>query len=205
MAAIIFDFDGTIADSFDYVAEFLAKEAGHDLDKQQLEALRGQSMPAMARQLGFRWWRLPRLFLRGRHNMNKVISQLQPIKGMPEVIKHLHAEGHELFIVTSNTVKNVHKFLHRRDLQTYFVEVYGGISLFGKAPALRHLLREHYFDIENAIYIGDETRDIEAAQFLNLRVVAVSWGFAKLKNLKSKQPNAIVDSPAELLSFLENI
>lgn len=205
MAAIIFDFDGTIADSFDYVADFLTKEAGLTLDKQQRQALRGLSMAAMARQLGFHWWRMPRLFLRGRHSMNKVIKQLQPVKGMPDVINALHAEGHELFIVTSNTVKNVHKFLHRRELQTYFVEVYGGISLFGKAPALRRLLREHYFHLDNAIYIGDELRDIEAAKFLKLRVVAVSWGFARRSDLESRRPDAIVESPDELLSFLENV
>lgn len=205
MAAIIFDFDGTIADSFDYVADFLAKEAGVTLDKSQRQELRGLSMQAIARRLGFGWWRLPRLFLRGRHNMNKVIKQLQPIKGMPEIIKHLNSEGHELFIVTSNTVKNVHKFLYRRDLQTYFVEVYGGISLFGKAPALRRLLREHYFHIEDAIYIGDELRDIQAAQFLGMRVVSVSWGFARQTDLQSKKPTAMVHTPAQLLTYLENI
>ena len=44
--------------------------------------------------------------------MNQAMGQVKPFDGMPEVIRKLHAEGHELFIVTNNTVPNIHKFLH---------------------------------------------------------------------------------------------
>jgi phosphoglycolate phosphatase len=206
MAAIIFDFDGTIADSFDYVADFLASSAGKPkLTDDQKQALRGLSMLAMARQLGFKWWRLPSLFFKGRNRMGLAIKYLKPFKGLPELLNKLHLEGHELFILSTNSLHNVHRFLHQHDLHQYFLEVYGGVGLFSKAPALKKLLSEQKIELKNAIYVGDELRDVEAAQSIDLRIVAVTWGFASMANLKDKKPTALADNPTQLLGILEEI
>jgi len=206
MAAIIFDLDGTIADSFDYVTDFLLAAAklppmAH-ADKQEL---RGLSMAAIARGFGIPWWRLPRLFYSGRRHMRHWMHNVQPFPGMPEVIAKAHAEGHELFVVSSNSVKNVRKFLHERQLQSYFLEMYGGIGLLSKSPTLRSLLREHNLTLKDSVYIGDELRDIEAAQALGMRVIAVSWGFARHQDLAAARPTALVQTPAELLQLIEEL
>lgn len=205
MAAIIFDFDGTIADSFDFIANFLAEEAGQSLSQTQLQALRGRSMAAIGRQLGLSWWRLLRSFFRGRRHMAAVINQIEPFEGITEVIKKLHAEGHELFVLSSNKVGNVREFLHHHQLHTYFLEVYGGAGLFSKAPALRKLLKEHQLERADSIYIGDELRDVQAAQSIDLLVIAVTWGFARSSALKALQPTAVANEPADLVRILEEL
>ncbi len=206
MAAIIFDFDGTIADSRDYFVDFIAKEAGKSpLTTAELHTLHGLPLTAIARRLGHPWWRLPRLYYKGRSRMYPVINHFDVFAGMPRVIKKLHAEGHELFILSSNSVRNMHKFLHHRLLHPYFLEIYGGVALFGKASALRRLLNEHQLEMSNAVYVGDELRDVEAARSIGLRAVAVTWGFAQGSNLKASAPMAVADTPAELMQILEEL
>lgn len=206
MAAIIFDFDGTIADSFDYIVDFLASEAGRPaLTAAQKQTLRGHSMAAIGRQFGLSWWQLIRLFFKGRRQMHRVIGKVKPFDGMPEVIRKLHAEGHELFILSHNTVNNIHTFLHHYKLHTYFLEVYGGVRLFGKSAVLRRLLKEQSIEKENALYIGDELRDVQAAQSIKLRVIAVTWGFARPADLEARAPTALANEPTDLIRILEEL
>lgn len=205
MAAIIFDLDGTIADSFEFVADFLAEKGdGQHLDSREKSELHGLSMFGMARRMGHPWWRLLRLLFEGRKQMGKVINEVPVFNGMPEVIRKLHAEGHELFIVSSNTSNNVRNFLHHHELHTYFLEVYGGAS-FHKTGALKRLLKEQNLEVDTAIYVGDEVRDIKAAHAANMRIVAVSWGFASPNDLRNQRPTAIVNSPRELIAYLEEL
>lgn len=206
MAAIIFDLDGTIADSFEYVAEFMAEEAGlAPLSEEQKQRLRNLSMAEMSRRLGYRWWQGLWLLIKGRRRMRHSIKQWHPIDGMPEAIRKLHGEGHELFILSTNSLRNVRGFLHNHDLHTYFLEIYGGVGLFGKAPALRRLLEEQHIAREDAVYVGDELRDVQAASSIGLRVVAVSWGFANRSRLQAAAPLALADTPEELLRILEEV
>jgi phosphoglycolate phosphatase len=206
MAAIILDFDGTIADSFDYIVDLLAGAAGHgSLTADEKRKFRGRSMAAIGRQFGLSWWRLIRLFFKGRRRMAAAIDHIEPFAGMPAVIRKLHAEGHELFVLSSNNVRNIHKFLHHHQLHTYFLEVYGGAGLFGKAPALRKLLKEQNLEKDNAVYVGDEIRDVQAAQSIELRIIAVTWGFARPADLKALRPTALAATPDELLDVLADI
>jgi phosphoglycolate phosphatase len=206
MAAIIFDFDGTIVDSRDYFIEFIAKEANRfPLNKEEEMMLHGLPLMAVARILGFPWWRLPGLYLKGRNKMDRVIIKMKPFAGMSEVIKKLHAEGHELFIVSSNSVRNIRVFLKHHHLQEYFVEIYGGVEIFGKATMFHKLLRDNNLKIDQTISVGDETRDMEAAHSIGMRAVGVTWGFARETDLAGMKPIAIAQQPKQLLSFLEEI
>ena len=160
------------------------------------------SMIEMARHLGHHSWRLPGLFYKGRKAMNHSIGHIAPFNGMVAVIEELHAENHELYIVTSNNVHNVHMFLHNHQLQSYFLDIYSGASVFGKSVALRRLLKAHHLERQNSIYVGDELRDVKAARSVKLRVVAVTWGFARLRDLQAASPTALVNTPTELLKQL---
>jgi phosphoglycolate phosphatase len=206
MAAIIFDMDGTIADSFDYVADFLAKEAGlPPLSDEQKQSLRGLSVNGMVERMGFHWWHAPLLFFKGRHQMRHAMRHLKAFKGMPNTIRKLHAEGHELFILSTNSLNNIHHFLHDQKIHTYFLEIYGGVGIFNKAPALRQLLREQNIEVAQAVYVGDERRDVEAAQAIGLRAIAVSWGFAYRGGLKKLKPTGLADTPDQLMKILEEL
>ena len=198
--------DGTIADSFDYVSEILSSGSGKPpLTTDQKQALRGMSMAGMAKRLGYHWWDAPRLFYKGRHRMKQAIKHIDAFAGMTELVQKLHAEGHELFVLSTNSPTNINNFLKNKKINDYFLEVYGGVGVFSKASALKQLLKEQNLDIKQAVYVGDEVRDVEAAQSIGLRAIAVTWGFARRDSLVKLGPAALADTPAQLTSILEEL
>lgn len=207
MSAIIFDFDGTISDSFDFVVNLVATAANQPPPTtEERIKYRGMSMIAIGRGYGHSWLKLLRLFVKGRRQMALEIRKtIHPYKDMPELIKKLNKEGHQLYILTSNTVYNVRLFLKHHDLMTYFLQTYGSINVFGKAPALRRLLKSNHIDTKDAVYVGDELRDVQAASSLNLRVVAVTWGFTSSEALIEARPTAVAHNPKELIKILEEM
>jgi phosphoglycolate phosphatase len=204
MADIIFDFDGTIANTFDYAVDFLSREGGVELTADQKAALHGLSMARIARKMGLPWHRLPKLFFKGRHEMSPAMKNVEPFKDMDVVIKELRSGRHRLFILSTNTTRNINKFLRHHGLEKYFVHVYGGVGMFGKAPALRRLLLEQHIEARNAIYVGDETRDVMAAKSLGVHVIAVAWGFAREVDLKADGEDGLARKPRDLLRLLQS-
>ena len=55
------------------------------------------------------------------------------------------------------------------------------------------------------VVIGDSTMDIETARRADMRAVAVSWGYHDRAVLVAALPDALSDSPEELLSLLEKV
>ena len=203
---IIFDFDGTIADSFDSVVKIFERLTGNkQMTTQDIDELRKFPLREVAKKLGVSVWKAPFLLYRGRYLMTAQIKHLHSFPELPKVIDKLHEEGHELFVLTSNSTRNVKKFLKYHHLYNKFVEVRGGVGLFGKAKAITRLLKRNSLDIKDCIYIGDETRDIESAKEIGMRVISVSWGFADRQSLQNHNPTAIADIPEDIIRILEEM
>ncbi len=204
MKTIIFDFDGTIANSFDFVLDFLVLKAKRKplVELATRNVYRNISMLAIARNLDIPWYRMPLVFLNGRKEMARALATVQPVGGMLSVIKKLHSDGYTLFIVSTNSKATINSFLDRHDISDHFSGVMGGVGLFGKAPALKRLVRAHKIDARNCIYVGDETRDVEASTSVGMESIAVTWGFASEDFLAHVKPTAIVHSAPELLKAL---
>lgn len=199
MATYIFDFDGTIVDSFDYVLGFLSKEAGRDKPVgKEAEAFRNRSMKDMALTLGIPFWRLPLLYFKGRRVMRAHMDNLRPFVGMTELIETLSDSGHQLYIVSSNSGRNIRRFLIKRSLSQHFYAVKGGAGLFGKDNIIRGLFRR-YKITGDVFYIGDETTDIRAARAANVKSIAVTWGFASREELADKEPDYLAMTPDDIL------
>lgn len=207
MAAVIFDFDGTIGDSFGLIVDIfhhITKREERLTDKQMTE-LRGYPLAVIAKRLKVPWYRIPWLLARGRLLMGKRMHEVPLFPGMGKTIEQLHAEGHDLFIVSSNSGRNVRKFLKQHHLYKYFTEVKGNAGLFGKSHAISKLCRSNSVRISDAVYIGDETRDVIATKAIGMRIIAVGWGFADDDFLKKLHPTAFADKPHDIVTILEEL
>jgi phosphoglycolate phosphatase-like HAD superfamily hydrolase len=207
MAAIIFDFDGTIADSFEVIVDIFEHitKRREKLTEEQMTELRGFPLQVVAERLKVQWWRIPFLLVRGRRMMARRMHEIPVFEGMPRVIEELHAEGHELFIVSSNSGRNVRKFLKQHHLYKYFVEVRGNAGLVGKSRAIKRAVKANGLQIADCVYIGDETRDVVASKIIGMRVIAVTWGFANKDFLESLHPTAMAHERQDIVRILEEL
>jgi phosphoglycolate phosphatase-like HAD superfamily hydrolase len=202
--AVIFDFDGTIADSFEYVVAFLQTEARDQtiFSSEQKAGLRKMSMKRLALRLGVPVWRLPLLYFRGRRVMREHMEDVRPFPGMEAVIKKLHADGYRLFIVSSNSTKNIRHFLRRHELAGYFTAVRGGAGVAGKSSLIQQLRLRHRLHKGATWYVGDETADVVAAARAGIRCLAVGWGFADPDKLRQLGPEAFAQRVEDVPNIL---
>jgi len=205
MSAIIFDFDGTIVDSFETIIQIFYELTGrHDsLPPDEIERLRGMTLLAAAEELRVQRWRMPFLLMQGRRRMTKRMKEIKLHEDMTETIQKLHAEGHQLFIVSSNSRKNIVEYLEHHNLTVEFVEIYGNAGLLDKAHILKKVLKRNKLDANDAWYIGDEVRDIVGAHHAGVKIMAVTWGFNTAEILNKHNPNQLITTPTEIIRFLE--
>jgi phosphoglycolate phosphatase len=200
MKTLIFDFDGTIGDSFELVLDIAHELLGIDrFDEKEIARLRGMPPAKIIRELHIPFTRLPRLILKGRQKMHERIGEVHPFRGMPEVLHALHTAGHHLLVMSSNSERNVRIFLRTNNLESYFDGVYGGAAVFNKASALRKVMRRNRLAAVDCYYVGDEVRDIVAAAKVGIEPVAVAWGYQTAEALKQYHPFALAKVPADLL------
>lgn len=149
----------------------------------------------------------------------QILAEIAERKGIPplsreflrnsksEVIaKSLRLNPLEIFFYFStNSQSLIVEQLRANKALAFFDEIRGSVHIFGKTKALRRLVRQSRLDPRKSFYIGDESRDVEAAKSVNLNSIAVTWGYHSKELLLSCEPNFCADSLAELHQILSQI
>jgi phosphoglycolate phosphatase len=201
MCVIFFDFDGTISDShaaaMDTYNLISAKFGYTPVADHDLEGLKSVTSREVLKKLGISPFKLPFILREARVKFQDRIHSLKPFVGIVTALEQLKDLGFQLGILTSNSKKNVVKFLDKNNLNIFNV-VYCGASIFGKSKVIKKALKAGKFTPQNVIYVGDETRDIEAAHAAGIKVISVCWGFNTKAVLSSQNPDFMIEKPSQL-------
>lgn len=205
--AVLFDFDGTLANSLELgyeVMELLCQRHGYDcLPKEQYRILGTRQA---IKEMGIPLWRLPRLMREGRRLMSSRICEVSPVKGIVEAIRALSDLNVSLGIVTSNSGNNVQTWLAHYDIDKYFEIILGGGGLLRKERCIRKVMGRHTIKPHELLYVGDESRDVKACHRLKIHCVAVTWGLDLEGKLRLDNPESLIGLPSELLPLVrENL
>jgi phosphoglycolate phosphatase len=202
---VIFDFDGTLADSGDWflsIADQLAARFRfRTVNAEEVEMLRGRTSREVVRYLGIPRWKLPAI---GRYVHALLAQQTDRIAlfaGVAALIGRLADSGMRIALVTSNDEGNA-KAILGPELVARIDWFECGTSLFGKAPRYRRVLRRAEVEPSEAIAIGDETRDVVAARKVGLTAGAVLWGYANRAALEQVGPDIWFESPEHVAQAL---
>ena len=200
---ILFDFDGTIADTISAGLEIINSHA----EKYGYKRLDGDinthfSALQLVKMAEVKLWKLPYLIYQLKKKLSEKSDELKVLPEAPELIKKLSNEGYELGILTSNSLKTVKSFLKKYELDSFFSFLRTDVSLFGKKKALAKAKKVINKKI---VYIGDELRDIEACKKNDIPIVSIPWGLNSFESLEEHNPGLVAKTADEVYNLLINL
>ncbi|HRI05962.1 MAG TPA: HAD-IA family hydrolase [Candidatus Dojkabacteria bacterium] len=218
---IIFDFDGTLNDSRDYTIQTFFeitknkvgdkfKDLRDKSPKEILEEFKGATIGDIKRRFKLSLFSIIRTISKVQEEQYKfvsnndkdtVLSELPYYEGTIELVRELNDSGRQVYLLSSNKKKVLDRMLALADIENYFKEVVGGTKILGKYTKIRSLMKKYKMKSDETVYIGDETRDIEAAKKAGIDMVSVSWGYSGEKLLQRYAPTYIANN----LEALQNI
>lgn len=179
---VIFDFDGTLADSAAWLTARLNGVAERyrfpKPSPEEVEEMRGLNSREIVRRLGLPVWKLP---LIARHVRQLAIddpSGIALFPGIETMLRDLDTRGAQLAVVSSNAEETIRRTMGA-SLAAAIDHFECGASVFGKARRLQRVLKASRVAAGDTIFIGDETRDVEAAHQAGVAAAGVLWGYAK--------------------------
>lgn len=202
---LIFDFDGTLVDSFPIVIEKFNHLADvfnfRKVNIQEINFLKDFTSKEFIEYLRIPFEELPEIILQIREDIWSEILTLPPFLNIPETIEKLYKLKIHLGILTSNSMKNVIDWLEHHHLRHFFDFIHTEPSYLDKGLALKEILERDKISKSKAFYVGDETRDIDAAIACDISAIAVTWGFSSAQILARQNPNYIITKPDDLFNL----
>lgn len=216
-ALILFDFDGTLADT----APDLAAAANRQRTRRGLAPLpyeilrpvasqgaRGMLRVALAMEPDHEEFEATReQFLKDYAAGSTVHSRLFP--GIAELLKSIAARGHAWGIVTNKVTHLTLPIVEFLGLTRESAVLVCGDTAARAKPhpdPLLHAAREAGFDPRQCVYVGDDLRDVQAAHAAGMPAVAAAYGYlGGDKDVTLWEADAKAYTPDELWKAIEGV
>lgn len=193
----LFDFDGTLADSFPWFATVINDTADRygfrRVAPEEVDGLRGKSSREMMQILGVSAWKLPFIARYIRKRKAQDLDGIPLFAEAPAALRRLHEAGVTLAIVSSNSEANI-RAMFGPETAALISHYECGSSLHGKARRFRKVLRRGGVAAQDAIAVGDELRDIDAAREAGIAFGAVTWGYTHGAAMIAAKPDHAFDT-----------
>jgi phosphoglycolate phosphatase len=201
---VVFDFDGTLADSM-ALSVGIFKRIGPGLGLRpfdDVEAARRMPTRKVLKAVGVTFWKLPKVVRAFQAAVAEHAHEIRLHPGIADALAALHARPDvRLGILSSNREDNIRTCLAANAVEHLFAFVVGHPQLFGKARALRRIRRREKVERGQMVYVGDETRDMEAARRAGVGAAAVTWGYHTPELLGLANPTVLLHEPHELVKL----
>ncbi|MDC8015328.1 HAD hydrolase-like protein [Tahibacter soli] len=197
---VVFDFDGTLADSLGWFRRILpdveATFGLRPLDPAQFDAHRSMPARALIAKMGVRWWQLPGIARYARRRMSAEAATIALFDGVPAMLSRLRDAGVRLAVVTTNSEANVLRILG--DAAACIDHFGCGAAMFGKKRHTRAAMRATGVAPARTLCVGDELRDADAARAVGADFVPVGWGYTLPSAFEAAGHAAPLDTPARI-------
>lgn len=208
-SAVLFDLDGTVADTLETIAAVLNEglavigEPTHAVAAVKDMVGEGVSVLCAKALAGDRQHRLPELLREVREAYRRdPMRHCRLYPGVRTLLDDLRAQGARLAILSNKPHELTVATVAGLGIALHFEQVLGHREEFPHKPdptSARWLLAQLGVRPEQTLYVGDTAIDVATARQAALTSVAVTWGFRSRAELIACAPDHLVDHPAEVL------
>lgn len=196
MKAIIFDFDGVIHDTFAFHKGKIETFAGVTLSDDEFRDIHNGNFFAHKNDKvkDVDW-------LAYRDYIYDEQSKLKLGDEMRQVLVVL-CKDYRLFIISSGGTKTILDYLKNNNSEGIFEEVVGMDTYRSKIDKFNFIFTKYQLAPSDCIFVTDTLGDILEANTLNIKTIAVDFGFHKRDTLSKGNPFKIVSNLRELLEAI---
>lgn len=207
--AVLFDFDGTIIDSYPGIQKAFDKAYFSTYSVHNIVSIEPYIGPPIDKILAN---------VNNETNFEKIASFVSSFKtiydtegfkfsvlyeGMRELLEELFKNGVRLFIVTNKREKPTRLITGYLGIANFFSGYYCSDSkseYSSKAAIVEDMLQVERLNPTNCVLVGDTVQDEVAAKQNNIPFVYAAYGYGKLPGIERS-----VQSPVETLNFINYI
>ncbi len=201
--AIIFDFDGVIVDSYEH--NYLYHEKKYvGLTREEHKQFFEGNMYEIKEQLIKEGKLVVNHDIDSPEIMRKMMLQEKIEDSVVSSLKDLK-QAYLLFIVTSHRESILNEFLNQEALGDLFDEVLGVETHKKKNIKFQLLLDRYDLKKDQTIFVTDTLGDILEANKLDIKTIAVDFGFHERERLERGHPLEIVSNFGAISTILKNI
>lgn len=198
---LIFDLDGTLADSFPWFVSSLNDVADafrlRRVPEDEIEPLRHSDAREIIHRLGVPAWKLPMIARHMRKLKTGKLNEIGLFPGVDTMLRTLKDGGTKLALVSSDHEANARVLLGDENA-ALFSDYDCSAGLFGKVKKFRRVMRRAGVAPNRVLAIGDEARDLEAARAAGIHFAAVTWGYTAPEKLRALGPDVVFDSLGDI-------
>jgi len=206
MKYIIFDFDGTLADSTAVFASawntLAQKYKFKGIEFKEIESLKKLSMAERSKLFDFPMYKLPMILPQFYRLYRQSLNEVHLYEGIKDVLTEIDKRGYKILIISSNSQENILEFLKMNGIQCVS-NVLCSNRIFGKDKVLKKFLKDSNSTASDVLYIGDEQRDIVACKNVGVPIIWVSWGYDVIETVKGDAPDYMVNTPMEIMQVVQ--
>ena len=187
MTTLIWDFDGTLVDSYEAIGEALKVTYAHyDLVSDEewvMDFIIKESVKALlfqvAKEQELDFAELSAFFKKEQEARDHMIK---PMPHLAEVLKQTKQMGTTHFVYTHKGI-TANDVLERLGVRQYFTEVVTSANGFARKPepeAINYLIEKYVLDKADTFYVGDRRIDVEAAENAGIKSINLGQPSSKM-------------------------
>jgi len=196
--AFIFDWSGTLSDSF----HLLCKVCDLMLAEFGVKPISPAEIKSSFDNPYMKFWNkhLPELTKEKQDILYKKyihqVGEADVYKNSKEVINYLHDHGYKIFVVSSDWPSKLLPEIEKSGFAELITKVVG--ETHEKKYAIVSLINDFSLDKEQTFYVGDTSGDVEAGKFAGVKTIGAAWGFQDRDKLAQAKPDFLMDDIIEI-------